>query len=298
MYHYPVVFLFGLVGNLLAFLVFSRSFYRNTFFDVYFRAIALNDTLIIFNSLVDFLNYQYHISMGNLTLIFCQLRVYLLYVLPATTGWLCALIVFYRFMDVMFPTSFRFRNKKLIQLVACFVILVVCLLFYLRLPLNFIRFDLDHLDLEIANTSNISNISSYHLEFICVVINDENLFLLDLIFSTIAPFVLMTLCIMTVCSLLLKRKLKGIKPVLPPSLQLVYCRVALSLDLTFLLLNFPLRLLRIVYSDQVPDILGKVAILIWYCNYSTSFYINVLVNSPFRQQLREIITTWTKRANK
>jgi hypothetical protein len=62
---YPVICLLGVVGNILAFLVFSRKKFENSSFSVYFRFLAVSDTVAVLYSLNNFLKYRFDEALNS-----------------------------------------------------------------------------------------------------------------------------------------------------------------------------------------------------------------------------------------
>ena len=302
-FEYPVVCLFGLLGNMLAWLVFSRPNFRNTLFDVFFRAIALNDSYVICNALVDFLSYQFALNADSQAAFVCKWRMYTLYALPAATAWLYVVVALYRLLDVLYPSKGLCRNLKLTQLTIVFVIFAACTIIYLPISLEFTTYDVDESSTNVNTTATDANsttvtdhlISSSSVSYTCNFNIKEYFFWFDLFFSTVGPFFLMTTFIVLSLPVLFKptQSASITSNTTARTKRMRYCFVVLMLGLTFFFMNMPMCVYNLLsLSADMPDTFGKLAILIWYSNFATCFYINFLVNSKFRAELRAMIHEW------
>ncbi len=81
-YIYPLVSLIGLVGNIVAFQVFSRKKFANTVFATYFRFLTITDTISLLLPLNKFLELNMNIRVQEISMISCKLKTYLTYVIP------------------------------------------------------------------------------------------------------------------------------------------------------------------------------------------------------------------------
>ena len=70
-FYVPIVIV-AVVGNVLAFVVFSQNGLANRSFSVYFRFLVVSDTLALFDPLNNFAKYQYGSSLGNHSLFVCK----------------------------------------------------------------------------------------------------------------------------------------------------------------------------------------------------------------------------------
>ena len=62
---YPIICILGVIGNLLAFLVFSRKKFESSSFSVYFRFLAVSDTVAVLYSINNFLKYRFDEGLNS-----------------------------------------------------------------------------------------------------------------------------------------------------------------------------------------------------------------------------------------
>jgi hypothetical protein len=62
---YPIICVLGIVGNILAFLVFSRKKFENCSFSIYFRFLSVTDTVAVLYSLNNFLKYKFDQGLSS-----------------------------------------------------------------------------------------------------------------------------------------------------------------------------------------------------------------------------------------
>ena len=112
-----VVVVIGVCGNVLAFVVCSRSNLKNTVFSIYFRSITVIDTLtLLLNTFLQkFMDAALSINISNSTNDVCRLTKIIAYALTVPSGWILVVISIDRYLSIAFPTRFPIRKNRLLR---------------------------------------------------------------------------------------------------------------------------------------------------------------------------------------
>ena len=73
---YPAIFVFGILGNMLAFLTFSRVKFKNSPYAVYFRFLVATDTFVVLKAIHLFAKHRYHKSIFDISDAWCRIWLY------------------------------------------------------------------------------------------------------------------------------------------------------------------------------------------------------------------------------
>ena len=82
------VVIIGLIGNILTFIVFARRKFRNNSISINFRALAIFDSFIVLEAVINFylIFYKYYIAQYFDTV--CKLVSYISYTFGSIPGWI------------------------------------------------------------------------------------------------------------------------------------------------------------------------------------------------------------------
>ena len=69
---FPFIFAFGIVGNVISFVVFSRRQLAKKSFSVYFRFLAVSDSLALVDSLNNFAKYKFGTAFADHSFLTCK----------------------------------------------------------------------------------------------------------------------------------------------------------------------------------------------------------------------------------
>ncbi|CAF2126571.1 unnamed protein product, partial [Rotaria magnacalcarata] len=120
---YPIVFLLGIVGNLLSSLLFSVTKLNRTSCGVYFLLLAVFDTIALIGGLHHCLNIGYRVAIPNAT--YCRARVFLVYVSMDMTSWMIVAISVDRYLKVKYPITARiYATQKLAMIVSSIIMII------------------------------------------------------------------------------------------------------------------------------------------------------------------------------
>ena len=311
---YPIISAIGTVGNIVAFIVFSRPRFRRTIFFYYFRVNLIVDLFVILNASIDFLNYQFNINVENFTIFLCNSRQYSVYFMAAFSSWLNVVIIFYRMTDVLYPTSFLFKHLPHFQLGVCFTLFVATGILYLPIAVVFSNYDAggdvnSNSSAEFIQDNNSTPITFTVAE--CHVKFQKWLVWMDLFYSTVIPFVLMTFFIAVTLTHMLRRSaisasnhtnastITPISSIMAKKInnrsirEKKYGMVVISIDVCFLIFNLPTCVAGFMIdpsSSSASGVLAYSTNLNWYVNYGSIFFVNFAVNTMFRAQLYNMLS--------
>lgn len=126
--------LLGIIGNVLSYLVFSLSpKLRQQSISIYFRAIAIVDTLTLVNGILHFLTATIDFNLSQVNEFFCKTKGPFSYTVGAVSPWLMVVVSIDRFISIRFPRRFPALHKTSLQIGAIMFVLAFNFLFYVFL---------------------------------------------------------------------------------------------------------------------------------------------------------------------
>ena len=281
---YPVVALIGLIFNVLSFFIFSRKKFKNTVFWIYFRFLIIFDCLTQFLPVNRFLELGLDIKIRNISNFLCKFRFYYVYSIFPVSGWTLAFVSIDRFVSITFPNRFTIRKTVSFQIFICIIIMTFNLIYYS--PNLFFYLD------EFKQFDNDTNRT--------VAIHKCNdpgipLELMHLIGSTLAPFITMILfTTFTLISIFNMRKTTSTshQQKKSRSKDKRFAFITISLNFVFLAFNIPYGIFANISDffekSDLIDLIMSICLLLIYANFSTTFFINFLVNSMFSNEFKTI----------
>ena len=285
----PVVLVMGAVGNMFSFIIFSRSRFRKTSFSLYFRVLAFSDTFTLLYIINDIPNELYDQDLQNRSYFWCKTFRYWLYSIAPVSGWLLVVISLDRMLSIIRPNKFLFLKKKQTQATICFLTLAYNLIFYIPLIV--------YKDYQAQENSNSSN--STEIIYKCVNLEEQNIVnWLDLLNSTLLPFLIMAISTSITVTKLFKSRSKTTAEAKPNTKlkqrDTKFAITSVGLNLFFFIFNLPVCVFMVlasfIFFDDVDSKLIFCAVLItYYLNFGVVFYVNILTNSIFRNELLVIL---------
>jgi hypothetical protein len=285
-YSYLVVSFVGTLANILAFIVFSRKKFENTVFATYFRALLIIDTIgLLYLAIGKFLYFEFNINLRNLNAVLCKITMPCAYSIPSISAYLTVIISFDRWLTIAKPTVLLIRKKRKFQIHVCIIIIFVNLIYNGQLFFSYL--DINPIDNEILIQ--------------CLIPNEKLLSTMDLINNTILPFILMILFTsLTINAVFVsRRKIRhaamNASSSLPSSFDLSRKRdikfaiTAILLNIIFLLLNGPFTSSYFIFNNflnrygQIDFV--RAILLLSYMNHASVFFINLAVNTQFKEEL-------------
>ena len=134
-YLYLVPVLIGLILNTLAFIIFSRTKFKNTIFSTYFRCLCISDTTTLIYIFVYVLIEKLFISLFEIIYL-CKILNYFLYILPSLSIWVLVVISIDRVLSIIYPARFLFRRSEQNQIMISFAIVIFHAIYWLSVPIS------------------------------------------------------------------------------------------------------------------------------------------------------------------
>ena len=294
---YPIIFIAGVFGNLLSFIVFSRPTFQNSSFSIYFRFLNIIDLISLLLMINKFIDLKYNIRIVTMSKHLCKLIPYLAYSIPSISSYILVIISLDRTISIYsLSKQLLLRKKKLLQMIICILIIAYNFIFYISMTSWF--------NLVIAYGSEIDlNYENNSLIYIdCLLLDNayQTFFWMDLVNSLLIPFLLMSTITFISLNLLFKsRKRVNTIASIEKSIRskdLKFATTSVLLNLIFLTLNTPLFIYTFLYeflrgkdgTNQISEstnlLISSILLLLYYCNFVFSFYTNLIFNQIFRNE--------------
>lgn len=304
------IFLFGLFGNILMFLVFTLSKNLSKLsISTYYRWIALVNLAITFNWIKIFTEYQYHYLIDAQSNSTCIAYIYFSYCIFPISTLTSAAISLDRTAKILFSTRFQILNKKRFQLA---VIVIICL--YTFVSYFFFSIFGQNISVETFNSSLVdksqpqspATVQTNQTTIIkyCVMKHRLRHVFADFINSTVIPFCLMlSSSIATIFHLVRSRNRVVLNN---PSADTrrrqqrdtKFGITSIFLNIAFFVMNAPISFLNIITfftNNQSPSSfphsnpsLEFMFHALYSIDYAFYFYIQLGVNSLVRQELMNV----------
>jgi hypothetical protein len=288
---YSLLFLLGMgsLGNLFSFIIFSRNKFRRTSFSLYYRVLAICDTFTLIYTINDMQNELFGIDLQNSSYFWCKTTNYWQYSIAPVSGWLLVVISMERMLNIIRPNKYLFMKNKKTQALICCLNFAYNLIFYI--PMIVYK---DYQEQEAQNDTNSSEII-----YKCVDLEEETIvFWLDLFNSTLLPFLMMAICTSITVSRIFKSRSKAIaenKHVNAKSYKLKqrdtkFAVTSVVLNVLFFVFNLPVCVFYLVdnyitLEDVDASLVYSITLICYYLNFTVVFYVNLLSNRFFRQEL-------------
>jgi growth hormone secretagogue receptor len=277
---YPIIFLLGLVGNLLSSLLFAITNLNRTSCGIYFLLLAIFDSIALIGGLHHCLTIGYRLPVPNA--VYCRARDFLLYVSMDMVSWMIVAISVDRFLKVKFPIKARIYTTRKLTIIISSVLLVIFIIKNVHLASVFIG---DFTDDAADNCDPNPDYPTYVIFF-------EKIWpWIDLTTFAVLPFIIVSICNGFIIHeqykrrvLLRKRNLDRtlITLLLVSSISLFVC----NLPITILAVIYPYISLSYDTNDIYDDVAFAFDILRFpaYASFALNFYFYYYTSAVFRQQ--------------
>ncbi len=123
---YPIIFIVGLIGNLLSSLLFSITKLNQTSCGVYFLLLAISDSIALIGGLHHCLTIGYSVAVPNAS--YCRVRNFLLYTSMDMASWMVVAISVDRYLKMKYPIKARMHaTRKLAIIISCVITFIFIL---------------------------------------------------------------------------------------------------------------------------------------------------------------------------
>ena len=278
-YFYSFICMAGLIGNLLAFSIFSRNKFQNTIFSTYYRVLLLMDLFVILTKLELIIYINQLPTFRIISSLTCKITTYLIYLNPAISAWILVLISVDRFLSIYMPGKFLFRKQIKNQLMACLIVTIYnCIIFIPAIVSSGLRLNLSNTN---NNTINCHKGDLVHL-------ND----LIELINSILITFIIMILCTIFTILAIFKSRNKSSSSSNQAKRDIRFAIVSIALNISFFVLTFPQDfyvLIDFILSLKVDNHAFLILSMLKTFHFGTTFYLTIILNQTFRNEFFNLI---------
>jgi hypothetical protein len=302
----PIYIPISLIGNAVAFVVFSRKTFRNKSIGFYSRAVLICDSICAILFIRNIMLRGFLINLSNFHVLICLFMQYTFLSVSCMSAYLLSTISFDRMMSIVFPNRFKFLNGKRFQIGITIFIILSQLIYYIGFPLLIYRLnDIVIPEEETITTFNsLTNltestivISNRTLRFCQVNVNLDRLYLtLDLINASLIPFLLMiTFTTIMIIKIYMTRRNSSVKnqknAASIKKRDLNFAVVSIALSLLFLIFSMPIVVFRVLPGISITFTMVNLVITqhLLHANFGSMFFINFFVNKLFKKELYEMI---------
>ena len=278
----------GLLGNLIGILVFFRKNLLKFPTRNLYISLAIFDTIYLVYRMIGELTIENGISMYLISNNWCKIFRYFRYSLGPISAWLLVYISIDKFISIQFP------NFKLIKLVkfqntVIFIIVIFNLIYYIPF------FIYSKLFIVYSNETNILNITNYinntNNELNCYfteLYHKKVLYMMDLINSTLIPFILMFIFSILLIYTIFKSRLRILRlnsAVDRKKLRkdIKFAFTSILLNVAFVALNLPVCIANLL--NDISDFYYKLLLYLFFISFCINFYLLFTFNSIFRKEL-------------
>lgn len=296
----PVI-VFGLIGNCLSMLTWSRGCHRDTSTAVLLTALAVADTIVLtIPALERWISKIFDFLIRHDSVFTCKTWAFLSYFGPTVSSWIIVIVTAERFVSIWFPVKVRLvctRYKvKMAMLVMCVIIAALyCPFIYsAKLFKNF----------EGGNENRDMNSTNVTYRVVCDIPTNETFhddylqvwMWLDMCILFMVPFVLIVIG----NSLILYKIFKS-RTVFIKDGRYISCRTrvansftirAIALSITFLVCLLPVTSYEVIYTHTdftIPVYAYDFIHILLYGNSAFNFILYCAIGSGFRKDLKAVI---------
>ena len=285
---YPMIFLVGLIGNLLSILLFSLTELNQNSCGIFFLLLALSSLLALIGGLHHCLTIGYHTRIPNA--FYCRFRNFLLYTSMDVASWMVVALSVDRLYRIKYPFHVRVYCTRKLTIIVSAIIVGILILKNAHLFTFFIG---DFTEGASDNCDPNPNYPTYMF-----------------FFETIWPWIDLTTFALCPCLIVLisngfilynrhQRRLKFGHRNLDRSLM----KFLLINSILFLVCNFPVAVILVIYpyvskanrtNDHYDrmDFLFDFLRLLSYTTLALNFYLYYYSSSIFRHQTTQLFHRW------
>lgn len=288
-----IVVVLGVPGNILMLIVFSKKQLNKLSTAVYFRAIAVANLIILVNCIKLFCEDKYGVYLLNQTSLLCKLTIFGTFFIDSFSAWCLTATAFDGFVTIVHPAMFKICLTPFFALFLIIIIIIYNFLFYSN---TILFYDLNETNSTSTNDSKISSSS-----FECESLVSDIINLMDLINSTIIPFMIMfVLTIVTVNQVLHShnrmRRFSSTRQLNQTHQKDVrFSMTVIILNLVFLILNVPTPLMNTLGHYQwvrldpfVFKLLIRFFTYLRNLFYAIVFYLQLAINVIIRKEFLDL----------
>lgn len=274
------LFTSGLIGNTVGFIMFSKKNLEKCLTRNIYRTLALTNTAyVLYRIMITVSDFQIRLEL--ISNISCQMMNYFDYTLGSLSAWILVYISVEKFISIQF-NRIKLVRSNLFQYLVIISVFLFNFIYYTPL---IIFHELKLLNDSVLNeTIKICNAST---------LREENIMdIMDLLNSTILPFVLMIiatcLLIFTIIRVKIRfLKINSIERNRNLRKEIKFGITSILMNLNFFVLNIPVCIVYIIDGHHMEDesLVLKITNILFHASFCTNFYIFAIFNSTYRREL-------------
>ena len=270
-----VMILFGLIGHVITFLVFSRSTFRKNSISIYCCALAISELSIISHAVMNLIIIINGYSTAFSSDTACKLYAYVMYALGSIPGWILIAFSIDKLLNLRRVTGTM--KRPIIHYSFITAIVLIHITIYIVVPI-YVR------PVDIPGFGVLCDVSTLSFgDVINIVYMTE---------SSIIPFVIMFITSMITIKLLWKSR-RQVQMVGNLSSQqnkrksrdAMFALTSLTFNILFIVLKMPLLVCLIIGFEFINVYVLEFSILFYFLNFSIGFFVHFVSNSLFRREL-------------
>ena len=282
LYITPILLFIGTAGNILSFVVFSRPALKHSVTALYFRVLAVADTLALNIGLwPNWMRDAFGVHIYPMTDVSCRIQTYLRYTLPDCAVWILVIMTIERMVGVMWPHHVHdiFTRRR----IRVSVLVMAIVLALINIPAFWVA------------TKNDGDTSIHP----CKADNYELAYKIwpwvDLTIYSLLPFAIMITCSSIIIKTVYRRRRTLSRQCSVNSNTgnkvKTMTTTLLTVTFVFLFLTAPF----VIYATTLKELYGKVdvdyhlfffsASMLRYANNSVNFFLYCVSGKPFRREL-------------
>ena len=288
-----------LIGNILCFYIFSRKKFKSTIFSSYFRYDLLINLFYLFLPIDYFLELSRNVETKLISDLACKMYRYYEDVVTPISHYILAAISIDRYLTIVYPKKYAFKNKVSFHLKCCIGITVFNCVYYIPSLIYFGLISSVSNDLLFLNNNDSINSSNLSCSNRIIILN-----FLNVLNDVIVPFGIMSIfTILLIKSIYDSRKRARSLASAQNRTQSKYIRLAvtsISVNIVFFSLTLPYYTTFFIEFDDNNDVLTIIDSFfsfLYDCKFGSMFIVIFFTNSLFRTELKSIIGAIYKKLN-
>ena len=274
-----VLTVFGMIGHSLIIFILTKRNFREVSL---FRYLILSTISDIISIILMWQSYYDSIIRNNFVI--CKIYRFFAYIPYQFSTWMICVSSVDRFLSVKYPYRFKIRSELRFQIFIVSIVLIG--LISVNLPYGFYN--------SINNNKNMS-LCSYDDESVKI---GFYLDILNGLTTVVVPFIIMVISTILIAHQLIKQKKRVDKNRKEFDREMKFAKVALSMDLWFVVCTLPFFLVAVV-ADVTADTSYRLYLdgfaFLTNCFVSLDFFVFLAANKLFRQEFICILSNFYKK---
>ena len=264
-------FIFGTFGNFVCFLVYSRKKFEKISVSFFFKAISINNCVILLHKLRHYIQSAFNYNLKTSSDLSCKIVSYSVYSTISISTWIMVYVLLDRFVSIKFNKKFQFLHDFKFK-------------FFILSSIHLISFCI-YIPVVIDNqlTSKYLDFNETLIMYQCDLKSlDKLISIIDLIYSTLTPFILMIVFSILSIFVIFKSRIRlqsqnTRKNRLRKDIYFAF--TSIILNFVFLATNLPITLVLLIQPDD-DDFIDNLV----YINCSISIFIHIFTNKIFYRE--------------